>query len=592
MAGWPAADLVVRNARVYTVDRALPWAEAVAVSGGRITWVGADADAGDHVAAGTEVIDAGGRLVLPGFIDSHNHVRLGSDPDCVQLAGAGSLEEVRARIAAWLDDHRDAGWVEGEGLDYPALRLAPADLDGVAKGRPAFLFDYSGHGGWVNHAAMQRLGIGREVDRVPFGIVDKDPGSGEPTGFLSGFAIMGLAGEGHRVLAGLLPWGSEQRRYRRLRHSLQEAIRCGITTVVEPQSGLDDLPLYQQARQDGALACRLIAALFLAPGASLDSLAAFEAARRRYDDDRLRVAPVKLYIDDLIEQHTAALFEPYTDEPATRGGTFYEPQAFAELVCELDARRFQVLIHAIGDRGVHTALDAIAHARLVNGPRDARHQLVHAELVASRDLQRFRQLGVVACMQPRHLAADVGGSSQWRAATGPDRWPLAWPIRSLHQAGAALAFSSDWNVVEMNPLTGIYTALTRRDLSRRRSIRSRAGHRPAHRDQRLHRRRRLRQLLPAAPRHPGPRQSRRPDRPLRQPLRAAPRADQKLPHRPDDGRGPDPPPAMVTPDRNHPVTVRQNLKTAKQASGVSLWRSRRICARAALARSPGIRGHA
>ena len=138
VAGWPAADLVVRNARVYTVDRALPWAEAVAVSGGRITWVGADADAGDRVAAGTEVIDAGGRLVLPGFIDSHNHVRLGSDADCVQLAGAGSLEEVRARIAAWLGDHRDAGWVEGEGLDYRALRLAPADLDGVTEGRRRF----------------------------------------------------------------------------------------------------------------------------------------------------------------------------------------------------------------------------------------------------------------------------------------------------------------------------------------------------------------------------------------------------------------------------------------------------------------------
>jgi predicted amidohydrolase YtcJ len=465
VAGWPAADLVVRNARVYTVDRALPWAEAVAVSGGRITWVGADADAGDRVAAGTEVIDAGRRLVLPGFIDSHNHVRLGSDADCVQLAGAGSLGEVRARIAAWLGDHHDAGWVEGEGLDYRALRLAPADLDVVTEGRPAFLFDYSGHGAWVNHAAMRRLGIGREVDRVPFGIVEKDRGSGEPTGFLSGFAIMGLAGEGHRVLAGLLPWGSEQRRYRRLRHSLQEAIRCGITTVVEPQSGLDDLPLYQRARDDGALACRLVAALFHSPAASIGQLAEFEAARRRYDDDRLRVAPVKLYIDDVIGHHTAALFEPYADEPATRGGTFYDPQAFAELVCELDARHFQVLIHAIGDRGVHVALDAIARARQVNGPRDARHQLVHVELVAPRDLQRFRQLGVVACMQPRHLAADVGGSSQWRAAAGPARWPRAWPLRSLQQAGAALAFSSDWNVVEMNPLTGIYTALTRRDLA-------------------------------------------------------------------------------------------------------------------------------
>jgi predicted amidohydrolase YtcJ len=464
MADWPVADVVVRGARAYTGYPAVPWAEALAITDGRIAWIGADADAADHVAAGTDVIDAQGRLVLPGFIDSHNHVRLGSDAACVQLAGAASLAEVRARIEAWLGANPDADWVEGEGLDYPALKPGPTDLDGATRGRPAFLFDYTGHGVWVNPEAMRRLGIGRGVARVPYGIVETERSTGEPTGFLSGFAIMGLAGEGHRVLAEHLPWGSDDRRYERLRHSLDQAIRCGITTVVEPQSGLDDLPLYQRARDDGALACRLIAALFLSPATGLDELDAFDAARRRYDDDRLRVAPVKLYIDDVMEQRTAALFEPYADEPGTRGATFYEPAAFADLVSELDARPLQILIHAVGDRGVHVALDAIEHARRVNGPRDARHQLVHVELLAPADLARFRQLGVVACMQPRHCADDVGGS-EWRAAVGSARWPLAWPARSLQEAGAALAFSSDWNVADMDPLTGIYTALTRRDLA-------------------------------------------------------------------------------------------------------------------------------
>ena len=187
------------------------------------------------------------------------------------------------------------------------------------------------------------------------------------------------------------------------------------------------------------LACRLIAALFHAPGASLDSLEEFEAARRRYDDDRLRVAPVKLYIDDLIEQHTAALFEPYADEPTTRGGTFYDPQMFAELVAELDARHFQVLIHAIGDRGVHVALDAIAHARQVNGPRDARHQLVHIELAAAQDLPRFKaarsgRLHAAAPLRRRRRRHRHGGQpsartgGRWRgrsaACTKPGRcWP-------------------------------------------------------------------------------------------------------------------------------------------------------------------------
>ena len=449
---------------MYTLDRAVPWAEAVAVRGDRISWVGADADAADHAAVAAEVIDAQGRLVLPGFIDSHNHIRLGSDADCVQLAGAGSLDAVRSRIAAWLAGHRDASWVEGEGLDYPALRPGPADLDGVSEGRPVFLFDYTGHGVWLNHQAMGQLGIGPGTSRVPFGIVDADPASGQPTGFISEFATMGLAGAGHQALAARLPWASDQRRYQRLARSAREAIRCGITTVVEPQSGLDDLPLYQRARAEGTLASRLIAALYLAPGAGLDQLAQFDMARRRYDDDLLRVGPVKLYIDDVMEQHTAALLEPYADEPGTAGRLFYDPAEFAELLAALDARHFQVLIHAVGDRGVRVALDAIAAARAVNGPRDARHQLVHVELAARQDLARFAELGVVACMQPRHCAADVGGA-QWRAAVGPARWPLAWPARSLHQAGAALAFSSDWNVAEMDPLIGIYTALTRRDLA-------------------------------------------------------------------------------------------------------------------------------
>jgi predicted amidohydrolase YtcJ len=333
--GQAVDDLVVRNARVYTLDRSRPWAGAVAVRGGRISWAGADADAGDRAGPGTEVIDAGGRLVLPGFIDSHNHVRLGSDADCVQLAGARSLAEVRARVAAWLSENPGAPWVEGEGLDYPALRPAAGDLDGVTGGRPALLFDYSGHGLWLNPAAMRRLGIGPGTGAVPFGVAERDARTGEPTGFVSGFATMGLAGDGHRALAGKLPWASGPRRYRRLAASLGQAIRCGITTVVEPQSGLDDLPLYERARDEGLLAGRLIAALFLPPGASLDALADFDAARRGHDDDRLRAGPVKLYIDDVIEQHTAALFGPYADQPAGCGTTFYDPPAFAELLAEL-----------------------------------------------------------------------------------------------------------------------------------------------------------------------------------------------------------------------------------------------------------------
>lgn len=177
------------------------------------------------------------------------------------------------------------------------------------------------------------------------------------------------------------------------------------------------------------------------------------------------MGPLKLYIDDVVEPRTAALLEPYTGCGAHRGETFYPAEEFADLLARLDARGFQCFVHATGDRGIRTVLDAVEHARAVNGPRDARHQVVHVECLDPEDVPRFRQLGVVACMQPRHCAPEIAGPGQdWAENVGEDRWHKAWPMRSLAEAGAVLAFSSDWNVAEMDPMVGIYTALTRRPL--------------------------------------------------------------------------------------------------------------------------------
>jgi predicted amidohydrolase YtcJ len=171
---------------------------------------------------------------------------------------------------------------------------------------------------------------------------------------------------------------------------------------------------------------------------------------------------VKLYIDDVIEPHTAALLEPYADRPQTRGELDYPPDEFKEVVARLDGMKFQVFIHSIRDRGIRTALDAIEYAEKQNVPRDRRDELIHIECLNGQDLPRFKQLGVIACMQPRHCAPDITG--QWAKAVGPARWKYAWAFRSLRDSGATLAFASDWNVAEMEPLIGIYTALTRKGL--------------------------------------------------------------------------------------------------------------------------------
>ncbi len=442
---------------------AVPAREALAIEGDRITWIGDDEDAREHIAAATEVIDARGATVLPGFIDAHNHVRLGANPAAVALAGASSLEEIHERIRDHLDAHPETTWVEGEGWNYAAIpggSPTASMLEGVTGGRPAFLFSYDVHTVWLNREAMAAFGIARGMDpHLPWGTVEIDGSSGEPTGYVHDFAVLGISEEGQRALLPRVPGYGPDAQYARLVESLDMATSFGITTIVEPQNGLDDLALFARAREDGTLRSRLIAAMLCLPGTTSERLDALEEARARFADDRFRVSAIKLYIDDVVEPHTAAMLAPYANRPETSGSTFWDPEEFGAFVVELERRGWQTFTHATGDRGVRTVLDAVARARAENGPADARHQIVHVECVHPDDLPRFGELGVVACMQPRHCAPDI--VAEWRANVGPERERSAWPFRSIAAHGGVLAFSSDWNVAEMDPMYWLYTAITR-----------------------------------------------------------------------------------------------------------------------------------
>ena len=464
MAGKPV-DLLLAGAHVWTGDPACPRASAVGVRGGRVVFVGPDDEARALAGADTEVVEAAGKLLAPGFVDAHNHVRLGSNPLAVDLGGAATLDELKARVHAHAEAHADQTWVEGAGWNYSAMpggRLPTwQDLEGVAGGRPAFLFSYDGHNVWMNREAMAVFGIVRGVERVPFGRIRVDEG-GEPTGFVTDFAVMGISRSGQVALERVLPGYAREQQYASTLESLDLAAEFGITTVLEPQNSPDDLWIFERARAEGRLRSRLVAAMFHPPGTTEADRTAFEAARSRLDDDRLGVGPVKLYIDDVIEPWTAAMLEPYANHPAERGELFWEPSEFAELVTDLERRGFPCHVHATGDRGIRTALDAFDAARAANGPGDRRHAIVHVECLAPADIRRFAALGVIPVMQPRHCAPEI--TADWRVNVGHERWRHAWAFRSLSDARAELAFSSDWNVAEMDPLIGIYTALTRADL--------------------------------------------------------------------------------------------------------------------------------
>jgi predicted amidohydrolase YtcJ len=313
---------------------------------------------------------------------------------------------------------------------------------------------------------MEAFGIGRGSGDVPWGTVERDS-DGAPTGYVADFAVKGISDAGQKALQQVSPAYSLDAQYRRVVAGLAMAAEFGITTVVEPQNSVDDLELFARARREGNAPARIVAALFHPAGTTASTLDGFEEARARFSDDWLTVRRVKLYIDVIVEPHTAAMREPYANRPDTRGRTYYDADEFADVVTELDGRGFPCFVHATGDRGIGVCLDAFAAARARNGDRGNRHQVVHVECVHEPDLDRFAELGVVACMQPRHCAPEI--VQQWRENVGEQRWRYAWPMRSLADRGATLAFSSDWNVAEMDPLVGLYTAVTRADLDGSRS---------------------------------------------------------------------------------------------------------------------------
>jgi predicted amidohydrolase YtcJ len=258
-----------------------------------------------------------------------------------------------------------------------------------------------------------------------------------------------------------IPMYSPARRYRKLQSSMRMATALGITTVVEPQVPLAELPLFERALAEGVLTSRVIAALFHPVGADGDFR---RRLRETIDgfaaDPLLQVGPVKLYADDVIEPHTALMLEDYANRPGRRGRPSYPGRELVDVITELDRLGLQTHTHATGDAGIRLALDAIENAQRVNGSVDRRHGVVHVECLHPDDLPRFRELGVTAAMQPRHCSPDLVAGT-WMENVGEERWDRAWRFRSLLDSGATVAFSSDWQVGEMDPLVGVFSAATR-----------------------------------------------------------------------------------------------------------------------------------
>lgn len=458
-------DTLITGARVRTFDPEQPWAESVGIDGDRIAYVGPAADA----PAARRTIDAEGRLLTPGIIDSHNHLLLGFDEDAVSLEGATTLGEVRRRIADFATRRPDLTWICAENAVYSIVdgrRPNAADLDGLTD-RPVFVTTYDQHSVWLNRAALSILGIATGVD-IAWGRPERDNRTGEPTGWVTDFYTSAMTTAGLAELQRDIPMYSPERRYRKLLSSMRMATASGITTAVEPQVPLAELGLFQRALAAGELTSRVITALFHPVGADGEFRQQLLRAVQQAEVDAdagglLRLGPLKLYADDVIEPHTALMLDDYANRPGVRGRPSYPGRELVAVIGELDRLGFQTHTHATGDAGIRLALDAIEGAGRRNGTRDRRHGIVHVECLHPDDLPRFRQLGVTAAMQPRHCSPDLVAGT-WMENIGEDRWSRAWRFRSLLDSGATVAFSSDWQVGEMDPLVGLYSAATRAGL--------------------------------------------------------------------------------------------------------------------------------
>lgn len=454
------AELLLTGAAIYTLNDAQPWAEAVAVSGGKIVGVGKSDEIRKFKGKETRVLDLAGKMVLPGFHDSHVHlVTGGMELAQCDLNGLETQEEVFSKIRRYAAEHPEKAWIVGGGWDlpvFPAANPSKEALDEVVSDRPAYLSAADGHSAWVNSRALELAGVTSQTPDPKNGRIERKPGTKESSGTLREAAM--------RLVSKHLPEPSPEDYMDGLRAGLALANRFGLTSIIEASADQKIMEVYAGLDRQSGLTLRVLASLDTDANKGPEQVADLIQMREAYQTGRLRATAAKIFADGVIESHTAALLEPYLDRPGERGEPILEQAAFDALAIALDRAGFQIHIHAIGDRAVRMSLDALEAAGKTNGPRDARHHIAHLELIDPADIPRFKSLGVAANFQPLWAYPDLYITELTEPILGPERSRRLYPIGSITRSGALVVGGSDWSVSSLNPLEAIQVAVTRRAL--------------------------------------------------------------------------------------------------------------------------------
>jgi len=449
------ADTIIVNAVVHTMDPAQPSAEAVAIYANRIVAVGSTKDISKLAGPNTRTIDAKGRLLLPGFNDAHTHFLSGGfQLSSVDLRDANSPQEFAARIKAFAEKLPKGRWVTGGDWDHerwPDTKLPTKDLiDSFTPETPVFVNRLDGHMALANSLALKLAGVTRETVDPPGGVIVRDK-SGEPTGVLKDAA--------QSFVWKVVSPATFEEKLDAARAATNYAAQLGVTSIQDMSAG-DDVGIYQTLLDQGELKTRIYA---VSPLPAWERVARM-GVRAHFGSEMLRVGGLKGFADGSLGSTTALFYEPYRDEPATSGiaaDEMYPEGVMLKRVGEADRAGLQVMIHAIGDRANDLILSIYEQVARENGKRDRRFRIEHAQHLRAQDIPRFARDGVIASMQPYH-AIDDGRWAEKRI--GKERIKTTYAFRSLLDSGATLAFGTDWTVAPLNPLLGIYAAVTRRTL--------------------------------------------------------------------------------------------------------------------------------
>ncbi len=453
------ADLILVDGAVYTMDQSRPRAAAVAVSGGRIIFVGGDSEALKLRGGSTRVIDLHGKMVLPAFQDSHIHLVTGGiELGRCNLNGLKTKKDILARVKEYASANPDLPWVTGGGWDLPIFPQANPrreDLDAIVPDRPVVLDSADGHSIWVNSRALKMAGVSTSTPDPVGGRIERDPATGLPSGTLRETAA--------HLVEDMVPEPGPDEYIRGLKAGMRLANSHGITSIIEARADRKVLDAYAALDRAGELSVRVLASLEVDTDKGPADVPRLEGLRRLFKGNRLKADAAKIFIDGVMEPETAALLTPYVDRPGDPGRPLMEPEAFNALTTALDAAGFQVHVHAIGDRAIRMSLNAFEAAARANGRKDLRHHIAHLELIDPADIPRFKELGVTANFQALWACADTYITELTLPILGPARSRWLYPIGSVNKTGAMIVGGSDWSVSSLDPLEAIETAMTRRD---------------------------------------------------------------------------------------------------------------------------------